>query len=97
MILFIRYTCTNIISYFIDDHPSKCGKFAPFESLEVKSSKSIKEIKPNYIVVLAWIYTRNIVINNQDYLKQGGTLIALWPEYKEITIENYDEWLDEKN
>ena len=95
--LAVQFGLENIISYLIDDHPSKCGKFAPFESLEVKSSKSIEETNPNYIVVLAWIYTRNIVINNQDYLKQGGTLIALWPEYKEITIENYDEWLDEKN
>ena len=95
--LAVQFGLENIISYLIDNHPSKCTKFAPFESLEVKSSKSIKEIKPNYIVVLAWIHTKNIIINNQDYLNQGGTMVALWPEYKEITIENYNEWLYEKN
>ena len=95
--LAVQFGLENIISYLIDDHPSKCTKFAPFESLEVKSSKSIKETKPDYIVVLAWIHTKNIIINNQDYLNQGGTMVALWPKYKEITSDNYNEWLDEKN
>ena len=53
--------------------------------------------KPDYIVVLAWIHTKNIIINNQDYLNQGGTMVALWPKYEEITSDNYNQWLDEKN
>jgi len=95
--LAVQFGLENIISYLIDDHPSKCSKFAPFESLEVKSSKSIAEIKPDYIVVLAWIHTKNIIKNNQDYLDQGGTMVSLWPKYREITSNNFNEWLDEKN
>ena len=93
--LAVQFGLENIISYLIDDHPSKCGKFAPFESLEVKSSESIQEAKPDYIVILAWIHTKNIIINNRDYLSNGGTIIALWPKYREITNENYDQWLNE--
>ena len=93
--LAVQFGLENIISYLIDDNPLKCGKFAPFESLEVKSSKSIEELNPDYIVVLAWIYTKNIIRNNRDYLSKGGTMIALWPEYREITNENYEQWVNE--
>ena len=39
------------------------------------------------IVVLRKYYC--VVKNHLEYLKQGGTFIILWPDYKEITIENY--------
>lgn len=92
--LAVQFGLENIISYLIDDHPSKSGKFAPFENLEVRPSDSIKENPPEYIVVLAWIHTKRIIKSNKEYIDQGGTMIALWPEYKEISKENFNQWLE---
>ena len=94
--LAIQFGLENCISFLIDDHPSKCNKYAPFENLKVESSNSISLMKPDYIVILAWIHTKRIIKQNLDYLNNGGTFIALWPHYKEINSFNYKDWLDEE-
>ena len=93
--LAIQYKMENIFSCIIDDHPSKIGKYAPFENLKVESSEYLVKFNPDYSVILAWIHNKNIVKNHLEYLKQGGTFIILWPDYKEITIENYEKWIND--
>lgn len=95
--LSIQYGLENIFSFIVDDHPSKIKKYSPFENLPVKSSINLIKSKPDYAVILAWIHAKQIIKKNVSYLEQGGTFITLWPDYEEITIENYKKRLNEKN
>ena len=94
--LAIQFDLENCISFLIDDHPSKQNKYAPFENLKVESSDSISILKPDYIVILAWIHTKRIVKQNINYLENGGIFITLWPNYNEINSSNYQDWLNEE-
>lgn len=92
--LAIQYDITKIISYIFDDHPSKCNKFSAFENIKILPTLDIKSLKPDYIIILAWIYTKQIVNNNLDYIQNGGTFITLWPEVMEVNNANIHEFLN---
>ena len=94
--LAIQFGLENCISFLIDDHPSKFNKYAPFENLKVETSDSISSLNPDYIVILAWIHTKQIIKQNINYLENGGIFIALWPYYKEINYLNYEGFLNEE-
>lgn len=92
--LAIQYNITDIISCIFDDHPSKCNKFSAFENIKILPTKDIKGLKPNYIIILAWIYTKQIIKNNLEYIHDGGKFITLWPEVREVNNSNLNEFLN---
>lgn len=90
--LAIQFGLENCLQYVLDDHLSKCGKYGVFESIEVRPTETLYSEKPDVVVILAWIHTKNIISNNIKYLELGGRFITLWPEVAEVTISNVDDW-----
>ena len=78
--LAIQYDIVNIMSYIFDNHTSKCNKYSAFENIKILPTEHIRIITPDYIVILAWIYTDKIIRENIEYVKNGGKFITLWPE-----------------
>jgi SAM-dependent methyltransferase len=74
----------SLIDYIVDDGAQKQGKYTPGDHIIVKPTGKIYEDKPEYIFILAWIHTKNIVAKNQKYLDQGGRFITCFPEIKII-------------
>ena len=82
------------MSYIFDNHTSKCNKYSAFENIKILPTEHIRIIKPDYIVILAWIYTDKIIRENIEYVKNGGKFITLWPEVSEINKKNLNMFLN---
>ncbi len=92
--LAIQLGLVESLSYLVDDHPSKVGKYAAFESLEVKSGREFQERAPSHTFILAWLHYKNIIANNLDYLKKGGKFVLLWPEVTIVSYDNYSLYIN---
>ena len=70
------------IDYLVDDNPLKQGTFSPGHHIPVLPSSALSERKPDYTVILAWMYREPIIQKNQGYLQQGGHFIVPIPELR---------------
>lgn len=76
----------NILDYVVDDSPSRQGLLIPGKHIPILSSSVIEKDNPNYILIIAWNYEKEIIAKEQEYLKKGGKFIIPFPEVK--IIEN---------
>lgn len=68
------------IEYIVDDAPAKCGFYTPGSHFEVKSSASlISDGIPDYVLVFAWSFYREIAERSATYLAAGGKMIIPLP------------------
>ena len=75
----------NMIEYMVDDNETKQGKYSPGDHILVKPTDYIYESMPDYLVILAWVHSKNIISNHQKYLEMGGSFIVCFPELKVIS------------
>ncbi|MBD1133281.1 methyltransferase domain-containing protein [Pelagibacterales bacterium SAG-MED44] len=59
------YNLTKKIKFIFDDEKRRHSKFVPGTNIKVINPKSIKIIKPSFILVFAWRYTNHIVKRNK--------------------------------
>lgn len=72
---------TSIIDYITDSAPSKIGKFTPGTHIPIVPEYTLKINKPDYIVITAWNYAKNIMEKKESWFKdQGGKFIIPIPE-----------------
>ena len=71
----------------------KINKFTPGTNLKVYSDQEIIKIKPDYGLLLAWNFSKEIIKNNIDFLKKGGKFIIPIPKLKIIGYRNINEIL----
>ena len=62
---------SELIEYVCDASPFKQGKFLPGSKIPICSEKSIKESKPDYIVILPWNIKQEIM-NQLYYVREWG-------------------------
>ena len=67
------------IDHLYDDNNEKHFKFSPGDQIEVLPTKTIKENKPDYLIILAWIHADKIILKNQSYLENGGAFLRFFP------------------
>jgi len=72
------------IDFIVDDNPLKQGKFTPGLNIPIYSSETIKEKKPDYILILAWNFAESIIKNHKYFSSQNGKFIIPIPEVKVI-------------
>ena len=75
------------LDYVIDDSKIKQGLFTPGNHLRIISSTILDDYKskPDYIVLFAWSFFREIVNRNINYIKNGGKFIVPLPKVKIIS------------
>lgn len=70
----------DLIQFVVDAAPSKQGKFLPGSHIPVFSEQSIKEEKPDYIIILPW-NLKNEVMEQLAYVGEwGGKFVVFIPE-----------------
>jgi hypothetical protein len=69
----------------------KQGLYTPGSKIPVYSDSQILKKKPDYALLLAWNFSKEIIANNLSYLKNGGKFIIPIPKIKIITYKNYHE------
>ena len=90
----IQFGLDKKISKIYDDHPSKVGKFSPFNNLFVEKTINLDVKDSPFVVILAYIHFKNIIKQHIDYLTSGGSFIILWPEVLIIDKNNFKKILN---
>ena len=72
------------LDYIIDDAPAKEGFYTPGSHFEIKSNQALIDHKPDYILVFAWSFFKEIAQKNSTFFAQGGKMIIPLPELKII-------------
>ena len=64
----------SLIKFTVDKNPSKVGKFLPGSKIPIKNPIKIKFEKPDYIFILPWNLTKEIV----NQIKKFYLIIKLY-------------------
>lgn len=72
------------LDFIVDDNPVKQGTYSPGHHIPVLPPSALAERKPDYVVILAWMYAEPIMKKNEAYLKAGGHFIIPQPELKVV-------------
>lgn len=73
---------TDHIDYIIDDGPAKQGLYTPGSHIEIRSREALETTNPDYILLFAWAFHKEIAPKLQDYFDNGGHMIVPLPDVK---------------
>jgi len=80
--LIYHFEIGEYLNYLVDDNPAKQGRFSPGLHLPVYPSSTLSELKPDYVLILAWRFAETIIRKNKAYLEAGGQFLIPVPEFK---------------
>ena len=71
---------TDLIQFVVDASPHKQDKFLPASHIPVKGLESIKEYKPDYVIILPWNLKKEIA-EQLSYIRDwGGKFVTFIPK-----------------
>ena len=79
----------NYIDFITDKSKLKINRFTPGGNIPVFSDKHIIRNKPDYALLLAWNFSKEIISNNLNFLKNGGKFIIPIPKLKIIKYKDF--------
>ena len=82
----------DYLNFATDKSKLKINKYTPGGQVKVFSDKEIKSKKPDYAILLAWNFAKEIIRNNKNFIKNGGKLIIPIPKLKVISKKNLNEY-----
>ena len=83
------------IKYICDENPEKYGRYTPGSNIKIISKKNMRNIKPDYLLVLIWSFKTEVIKQELNYIKKGGKLIFHLPFLHIADKENYHQHLNE--
>ena len=75
---------TGDVAYIVDDTPEKIGRFSPGTGIPVVDRSVLAEDPPDYLLILAWNFAREIIANTAEYAAACGKYIIPIPAFKVI-------------
>ena len=75
----------NIIKYIFDDNLMKQGKYTPGKKIPILNVKLMYKLMPDILVILAWNYSKEIILKHKKYLKYNKKFIIPFPKIKIIS------------
>ena len=75
----------KILDYIIEDNELKHGREIPGTSIPIVSKAEIENNPPDFILILAWNFSKEIIDNNKNLLSKGIKFIELG---EKITIHD---------
>ncbi len=70
----------GILEYTVDISPHKQGLFLPGTHIPIKKPETIKETKPDYVVILSWNF-KDEIVQQMNYIREwGGKFVVLHPK-----------------
>jgi len=70
----------NWIKCITDTTPQKIGCFSPGSTIPIVPQAKMTEDPPDYSILFAWVYGKEILFKNQEFLENGGQFIVPHPE-----------------
>jgi len=74
----------DIIDFVVDETPYKVGKYLPQSKIPILSFSSIKDLKPNVIVILPWNH-KDEILNKLEFTKEWDCEIVVFiPKFEKL-------------
>ena len=70
------------ITTIVDDHPEKIWKYSG--QIQILPTSKLLDEMPEYCFILAWVHNEKIIQDNQEYLRRGGKLVQLCPDFRVV-------------
>ena len=71
------------LDYIVDDNEDKIGKYLTNSTVEIRETKTMEELIPDYVIILAWIHTARLTEKILTWYPDAQ-VITLFPEIKLI-------------
>ena len=71
---------TDLVEYTVDRNPLKVGRYTPGMHLPIRPVETLREDRPDHALILPWNLADEIVSQEVDYTKAGGTFLVPIPE-----------------
>ena len=78
--LIYHFEIGKYLDYLVDDNQAKQGRFSPGRHLPVYAASMLVERKPDYVIILAWRFAKEIISKNHEYVKAGGQFLIPIPD-----------------
>ena len=75
----------DLVEFATEKSRLKIGRYTPGTNVKVFSDKEILKKRPDYALILAWNFYKEIISNNKNFLKMGGKFIIPVPNPKIIS------------
>jgi hypothetical protein len=72
----------DLISFVCDAAAAKQGKFMPGSHIPIMAPSYLREMRPDYILVLPWNIANEVVKSNEFVREWGGKFVVAVPELK---------------
>ena len=81
------------ISYICDENEFKFNKFTPGTNIKIISKNKMRSLKPNYLLILIWPFRAEVINQEINFIKSGGSLIFLLPRLHIVDRTNFKKYL----
>lgn len=71
---------TDLLAEIIDSTPAKQGLHVPGTHQYIRPPSALKEINPDYVLLLAWNHAPEILARESEYRARGGKFLTPWLE-----------------
>lgn len=75
---------SDAFDYIVDLNENKHGKYMPGCRIPILPTSVLEQRKPDYLVILAWNFAKEIMAQQQAYTRNGGKFVVPIPEIKII-------------
>jgi len=70
----------DLVPYTVDKNPMKVGRYTPGTHIPVLPVSTLVERQPDYVLILAWNFAKEIMMQQREYRDRGGRFILPIPE-----------------
>jgi predicted TPR repeat methyltransferase len=70
------------LNYVVDDAPAKHGLYTPGSHLPIVAWEATQDEWPDYLLLFAWSFAKEVIDKRADYLAAGGKFIIPLPTVK---------------